>query len=455
MSGGLDAKVPPRDGKQRAGSRWQLEMDRDCFGRICEYVLSPADLLALGQVCSTWRHHAKRDMIWARMCDRANWPQLGKDWFLQKYRDFRRFSQQPRTTVLRLASGPVSLFAPEPVRTFDWESGRARNVNEGLLITADMGARAVGGTESEVSEGGVRAWNAMTGASVRSIPSRGGGSGGRRPTERWTTGAIYSTGFVYADTLARIVQRDFMTQKEYKLGSHESTVTSLEVSPKGGLAVSGSYDKTLRVWDLKAHRCRAVIQLEMRTWAVAVHPYGSLAAAGNDGSVAIWRVSDQKQVGQVFPASKKTILSLAFDPEAPDQRIFEGGYDPTITLWEFRTRRRVRVFRGAHRDIVHTCLALPSILVTASRDRTVVVWDRHTGAVLNTLRGHSLDVKCLARVDTRRIASGGYDNTVRVWEFPQVKLSQPRAPNAEPGSAAGSAGPGAASAGDDEGCVVQ
>jgi hypothetical protein len=50
-------------------------------------------------------------------------------------------------------------------------------------------------------------------------------------------------------------------------------------------------------------------------------------------------------------------------------------------------------------------------------NKTVKVWDAHTGVELAALRGHADRVECVAySPDGRRIVTGSYDSTVRVWD---------------------------------------
>jgi len=56
-------------------------------------------------------------------------------------------------------------------------------------------------------------------------------------------------------------------------------------------------------------------------------------------------------------------------------------------------------------------------VVSGSGDKTVRLWNTATGALLQTLEGHSASVYSIAfSPDGKQVVSGSRDNTVRLWD---------------------------------------
>jgi len=58
-----------------------------------------------------------------------------------------------------------------------------------------------------------------------------------------------------------------------------------------------------------------------------------------------------------------------------------------------------------------------SIVVSASGDKTIKIWDVNTGTCLNTLHGHNEVYSIALTPDGTRIVSGSWDKTIKIWDF--------------------------------------
>ncbi|GAB5353864.1 hypothetical protein AAMO2058_000070700 [Amorphochlora amoebiformis] len=387
-----------------AGSKsipWQ-DLDTRSFFMVYMFLGHLSDVLRAMRVCKAWAKAGEAEVIWARMCDRAGWPQLGKVWFQQKYVDICTFKRPAQVaSTLECKSSVLKLFAPTPVELFNWRTGRAAKVNRNLVAIAE----AYTGTDLII-------WDVN-----KAIPIRV--DSGEEGSNSWSALAINPSKVVFADSKdARVILRELDTGVSYLLGKHNSTVTSVAINKEGTLALSGSYDNTVRLWDLQKYCQKLCLPVSQRSWGGAIHPSGEVIAAGTSRELCVWRVHDGKCVGKMFLASERTIMAVKFDTEEPDTYIYCGGYDEKITMWNYQSGQRVRTFAG-HTGVVFDCVVLRSVLITCSRDKSVKIYDKHTGLCLQTIAAHTMDVKTCVYLKPFRIVTGSFDRTVKVWDFPK------------------------------------
>jgi periodic tryptophan protein 2 len=148
------------------------------------------------------------------------------------------------------------------------------------------------------------------------------------------------------------------------LCGHEGPVSSLEFSPSGNVLVSGSWDKSIRIWNVFG-RSRAVepFQLSSEVLAVTFRPDGSeLAASTLDGQIMFYDVSDGKQTGLIEGrkdasggrkaddriaaannSSGKSFTSLAYT--ADGSCIIAGGNTQYVLIYNVRESVMIKKFQ--------------------------------------------------------------------------------------------------------------
>jgi WD40 repeat protein len=102
--------------------------------------------------------------------------------------------------------------------------------------------------------------------------------------------------------------------------------------------------------------------------------------------------------------------------------LVSASADKTVKLWNASSGHGMRTLKG-HTDDVYRVAFSPdgARLASASTDNTVRIWDAASGQELRTLQGHRIMVEDLAfSPDGTRLASSGTDpiedDTVRIWD---------------------------------------
>ncbi len=202
------------------------------------------------------------------------------------------------------------------------------------------------------------------------------------------------------------------------LTGHTGSVTAVAVTPEGRLAISGSHDNTLRVWDI-----RSGTELRILTGhtgginAAVVTPDGRLAISGSyDKTLKVWDVESGTEL-RTLKGHNETVSAIAV---MPDGRLaISGSHDKTLIVWDIEIGTELRTLEG-HTDLVNTVVITPNgrFAISGSDDNTLKVWDIEIGTELRTLKGHTGNVIAVAITPDGRLAlSGSGDKTLKVWDI--------------------------------------
>ncbi|HEX3914079.1 MAG TPA: hypothetical protein VHW71_11260 [Steroidobacteraceae bacterium] len=104
---------------------------------------------------------------------------------------------------------------------------------------------------------------------------------------------------------------------------------------------------------------------------------------------------------------------------SPDgTRVVSASRDKSIRVWDARTGVQLAVITG-HSDRVNFAVYSPdgTRILSASRDKTARIWDAGSGAQLAVLAGHSQAVtSAIYSPDGTHVVTASYDKTARIWD---------------------------------------
>ncbi|KAI2615298.1 PFU-domain-containing protein [Hypoxylon sp. NC1633] len=248
------------------------------------------------------------------------------------------------------------------------------------------------------------------------------------PSSDYPDGLVVSGG---TDTIIDVRRANSTPEDnaERLLIGHARNVCALAVVPGGRHIVSGSWDKTARIWSLAKWDTEAVLAgHDEAVWDVLPLDETTIVTASADKNIRIYNLQTTV-AGQVEPRStvytSDVVRALCQVPTGhPSGADFaSASNDGVIRLWKL-TGQQVGELRG-HESFIYSLAALPSgELVSSGEDRTVRVWRGFD--CVQTITHPAISVwtvsVCAANGD---IVTGASDGVVRIFSRSPERLAGP------------------------------
>ena len=170
---------------------------------------------------------------------------------------------------------------------------------------------------------------------------------------------------------------------ERTLVGHTSLVCTL--TSWDGWLISGSADKSIKVWDVVRGEC--VRTLDGHTWRVS-----ALAVFVHD---------------EVKP------------------KLLSASWDSTIKIWEISVAAcwKCEMTLTGHSFSIHSLVVRERKVISGSSDNTIRVWEMASGLCERTLSGHEDTVLALV-INDQNLFSAAMDGTIRIWKLDTWECSR-------------------------------
>lgn len=101
-----------------------------------------------------------------------------------------------------------------------------------------------------------------------------------------------------------------------------------------------------------------------------------LVSGSRDRTLRIWNLATKRLVRPPLRAHLGSVLCLQFDADPEEDIIVSGSSDSDVILWRFSTGELMQRLRKAHRESVLNVKFDKRILVTCSKDKTIKIFNR-------------------------------------------------------------------------------
>ncbi|ORY20270.1 WD40-repeat-containing domain protein [Naematelia encephala] len=205
--------------------------------------------------------------------------------------------------------------------------------------------------------------------------------------------------------------------------------------PPVPMVVTGSRDATLRVWKLpkKGEAVRRIktndddnieqLAPERNPWHIhlleghsgavrALAAYGRICVSGSyDATVRVWDIVTGKCL-QILQGHEQKVYSIVYDRHR--NRCASGSMDNTVKVWNVATGECLQTLNG-HTSLVGVLGLSPNYIVSAAADASLRVWDANTYEQKHHLASHGGAITCFQHDETKVVS--GSDGTLKLWDI--------------------------------------
>ena len=229
---------------------------------------------------------------------------------------------------------------------------------------------------------------------------------------------------------------NFDTMTVYRtLNGHEHTVSCVEFTPDGNFLYSASRDHMIKYWDINTGNCKNTLKgHEEWVRSVSLNNKGDLlASSSDDEKIFVWQTGTNTVQHELYGHSNKIECVLFLKNEKSIYNVYTSDYASENKLGVTEKENQEESKEKSENDDLAKINAKilkkqqlikakdkvnKEYIISASRDKTIKLWDAIGGVCIFTFTGHDNWVRSLCEhPNGKYIVSCSDDKSIRLWDL--------------------------------------
>lgn len=195
---------------------------------------------------------------------------------------------------------------------------------------------------------------------------------------------------------------------------HGGPVWCLDWDLQRNQLISGSYDQTIKVWDVATGSCTQTLRGHHGWVSAVATTLSPMVVSGSwDATVKVWDLQHGVCVSSI--GTNESVQCLSMDTRSPGALVC--GQDHAVSIIDVE-RSMERESLSVHGTVADACIdEHANCIAAACQDCTVKLWDARSAKGIGMLRGHTKAVMSVSMDGPYRMLTGSYDTTMKLWDL--------------------------------------
>lgn len=203
------------------------------------------------------------------------------------------------------------------------------------------------------------------------------------------------------------------------LRGHNHFVSDVQISHDGQYALSGSWDGTLRLWEISTGKCtRRFVGHTKDVLSVSFSAENRQIVSGScDRTVKLWNTLGQcKYTIEEGGGHSEWVSCVKFSPAATDPVIVSAGWDKVVKVWTNNCKLKANLV--GHTGYLNTVTVSPdgSLCASGGKDGIAMLWDLNEGRRLKSLEANDI-IHSLVFSPNRYWLVAATTTCIKIWDL--------------------------------------